>query len=63
VEYSAGRTVSSNIAPSTATASVVHNKTFAMAYGGMPYFTPFEIFEQVRFGVHTIRHITRHCTL
>jgi len=38
--------VSSNIAPSTATASVVHNKTFAWAYDGMPYFKPFEIFQQ-----------------
>ncbi|CAM9178282.1 unnamed protein product, partial [Choristocarpus tenellus] len=30
--------VSSNIAPSTATASVVSNKLFAMAYGGMHHF-------------------------
>ena len=36
--------VSSNIAPSTSTVSVVHNRTFAWAYEGMPYFTPFEIF-------------------
>jgi hypothetical protein len=46
VEFNAGRTVSSNIAPSTATLSVVSNKTFAWAYGGMPYFKPFEIFQQ-----------------
>ncbi len=28
-------TVNINIAPATATASVVHNKQFAAAYGGM----------------------------
>ena len=39
-----GCTVSSNIAPSTSTVSVVHNRTFAWAYEGMPYFKPFEIF-------------------
>jgi len=37
--------VSSNIAPSTSTVSVVHNRQFAWAYEGMPYFTPFEIFK------------------
>jgi Protein tyrosine phosphatase-like protein, PTPLA len=37
-------TVSSNIAPSTSTASVVNNRTFAWAYEGMPYFKPYEIF-------------------
>ena len=36
--------VSSNIAPSTSTLSVVQNRTFAWAYEGMPYFKPFEIF-------------------
>lgn len=35
--------VSSNIAPSTATASVVSNKLFAMAYEGMPFFRPMEV--------------------
>ncbi|GMI34280.1 hypothetical protein TrCOL_g3081 [Triparma columacea] len=40
-----GSIVSSNIAPATSTASVVHAKTFAMAYEGMPYFAPYEIFE------------------
>jgi Protein tyrosine phosphatase-like protein, PTPLA len=40
----AGCIVSSNIAPSTSTASVVHNRTFAWAYEGMPYFKPYEIF-------------------
>jgi len=44
--YDAGCTVSTNIAPSTATISVTSNRTFAWAYGGMPYFTPFEIFQQ-----------------
>ena len=40
-----GSIVSSNVAPATSTASVVHNRTFAWAYGGMPYFSPYEIFE------------------
>jgi hypothetical protein len=46
IEYNAGHTVSSNIAPSTATLSVVSNRSFAWAYGGMPYFKPYEIFQQ-----------------
>jgi len=37
-------TVSTNIAPSTSTASVLSNITFAWAYEGMPYFKPYEIF-------------------
>jgi len=41
-----GQTVSSNIAPSTATASVLSNKLFAMAYGGFKYFPPLEVFYQ-----------------
>lgn len=41
---SKGCIVSSNIAPSTSTVSVVHNRTFAWAYEGMPYFKPYEIF-------------------
>jgi len=40
-----GSIVSSNIAPATSTVSVVHNRMFAMAYEGMPYFKPYEIFE------------------
>lgn len=36
--------VSSNVAPSTSTVSVVQNRTFAWAYEGMPYFKPYEIF-------------------
>lgn len=43
--FAAGHVVSSNVAPSTATISVIHNKTFAWAYGGMPAFN-FEIFKQ-----------------
>lgn len=39
-----GSIVSSNIAPSTSTASVIHKKEFAWAYEGMPYFRPYEIF-------------------
>jgi len=41
-----GSLVSTHVAPSTSTASVVHNKQFAWAYDGMPYFQPFEIFSQ-----------------
>ena len=43
VEFSQGHTISSNIAPSTATASVVHNAQFAAAYGGMHVFAPMEV--------------------
>lgn len=43
VEFSNGHTISSNIAPSTATASVVHNAQFAAAYGGMHVFAPMEV--------------------
>jgi len=39
-----GCIVSSNIAPATSTASVVHKREFAWAYEGMPYFKPYEIF-------------------
>lgn len=46
IAYENGNTVSSNIAPSTATLSVVSNRSFGWAYGGMPYFKPFEIFQQ-----------------
>lgn len=44
IARSKGCTVSSNIAPATSTVSVVHNRTFAWAYEGMPYFKPYEIF-------------------
>jgi hypothetical protein len=44
--WSQGHLVSTNIAPSTATRSVVHNKQFAAAYGGMPKFRPMEIMYQ-----------------
>lgn len=44
VARSKGCIISSNIAPSTSTASVVQNRTFAWAYEGMPYFKPYEIF-------------------
>jgi len=44
IARSKGCIVSTNIAPSTSTVSVVHNRTFAWAYEGMPYFKPFEIF-------------------
>mmetsp|Transcript_20526 Transcript_20526/g.56660 ORF Transcript_20526/g.56660 Transcript_20526/m.56660 type:complete len:751 (+) Transcript_20526:108-2360(+) len=44
IARSQGCTVSSNIAPSTSTVSVVQNRTFAWAYEGMPYFKPYEIF-------------------
>jgi len=38
-----GHTVSSNVAPSTATASVTSNAAFAAAYGGMHIFRPLEV--------------------
>lgn len=44
--FQAGHTVSSNVAPSTATLSVVSNRSFGWAYGGMPFFKPYEIFHQ-----------------
>jgi len=40
-----GCVVSSNIAPATATASVVSNKSFALAYKGMHHFKPMEVFQ------------------
>lgn len=43
IQFSRGHTISSNIAPSTATASVVHNAQFAAAYGGMHLFQPMEV--------------------
>lgn len=46
IARSEGHVVSSNIAPSTATASVVSNKLFAMAYGGMHHFKPMEVMYQ-----------------
>ena len=46
IEFEKGAVVSSMVAPSTATISVLSNKTFAWAYGGMPYFK-YEIFKQV----------------
>jgi hypothetical protein len=44
IARSKGCIVSSNIAPSTSTASVLQNRTFAWAYEGMPFFKPYEIF-------------------
>lgn len=46
IERSRGHVISSNIAPSTATASVVHNPQFAAAYGGMHLFQPLEVMFQ-----------------
>jgi hypothetical protein len=46
VARSKGCPASAHIAPSTSTASVVHNRQFAWAYDGMPFFRPLEIFEQ-----------------
>lgn len=42
---SKGSKVSSNVAPATATASVVSNKSFALAYKGMHHFKPMEVFQ------------------
>jgi len=41
-----GCVVSSNIAPSTSTASVVSNRSFLWAYNGMHHFKPMEVFSQ-----------------
>ncbi|KAJ9464614.1 Very-long-chain (3R)-3-hydroxyacyl-CoA dehydratase hpo-8 [Diplonema papillatum] len=41
-----GCIVSTNIAPSTATVSVVSNRAFALAYKGMHHFKPVEVFMQ-----------------
>jgi len=41
-----GHAVSTNIAPSTATQSVVSNASFAAAYGGMHHFKPMEVMYQ-----------------
>eukprot|EP00906_Rhabdomonas_costata_P026566 RCo037856 len=46
VARAGGAIASSNIAPSTSTVSVVHNKMFALAYSGMKYFPPMEVFQQ-----------------
>lgn len=46
VAYDAGHVVASNVAPSTATKSVVHASTFAAAYGGMHNFPPMEVMYQ-----------------
>jgi len=46
VARGAGQTVSTNIAPSTKTLSVVSNAQFAAAYNGMHHFKPMEIMYQ-----------------
>ena len=46
LQFNKGHIVSSNVAPSTATKSVVHNAQFAAAYGGMHHFKPMEVMYQ-----------------
>jgi len=46
IAFEGGHVVSSNVAPSTATESVVHNAQFAAAYGGMHHFAPMEVMYQ-----------------
>ena len=46
IACSRGQVVCSNVAPSTATKSVVHAATFAAAYGGMHNFPPMEVMYQ-----------------
>jgi hypothetical protein len=46
VAQSKGHIVATNVAPSTATKSVVHNAQFAAAYGGMHHFKPMEVMYQ-----------------
>merc|ERR1719336_671446 len=41
-----GCKVSSNVAPSTATVSVTHNRSIALAYNGFHFFAPLEVFGQ-----------------
>jgi len=41
-----GCAVSANVAPATATQSVVHARSFAWVYSGLPHFEPLEIFQQ-----------------
>jgi len=43
IAHSMGCKVSSNVAPSTSTVSVVQNRTFAWAYEGIPHFKPHEV--------------------
>jgi hypothetical protein len=43
VARAAGCTISSNIAPSTATRSVTQNRMFAYAYEGLPAWKPYEV--------------------
>jgi len=45
LEFEAGATVSSMVAPSTATISVLSNPSFGWVYGGLPYWG-YEIFKQ-----------------
>jgi hypothetical protein len=44
--FDRGHAVSSNIAPSTRTLSVIHNKMIGMAYNGFPAFKPLEVMYQ-----------------
>jgi len=46
IARASGSAVSSHIAPSTTTVSVIHNRSIKWAYDGMPYFPPMEIFDQ-----------------
>lgn len=46
IAHSKGHVVSSNVAPSTATKSVVSNASFAAAYGGMHLFKAMEVMYQ-----------------
>jgi len=46
VARTSGCFVSTHIAPSSATVSVVHNRTFAWVYDGITFFKPYEIFDQ-----------------
>lgn len=56
----AGHRVSSNVAPSTATVSVVHNPQFAAAYGGPDYPTPPPPHTRLPFLPPPRSHVPRH---
>ena len=62
IEFEAGATVSSMVAPSTATISVIHNRTFAWAYGGIPYFN-YEVFKQETYVLFAPPQSTLPCLL
>ena len=65
--FASGHWVSSNVAPSSRTASVVSNKLFELAYNGMPAFKPMEVTHQETSNtvmgallIHDMRNVEGH---